>query len=73
MTKLAPARVAGMMMGLFFVSISIGDYLAGVAASLYESMPLPELFGVVACISFAAALVLVVLVKPTVRLMGGVK
>jgi POT family proton-dependent oligopeptide transporter len=73
MSKLAPARVAGLMMGLFFVSISIGDYLAGIAASLYESMPLPTLFGVVACISFGAALVLVVLVKPTVRLMGGVK
>jgi proton-dependent oligopeptide transporter, POT family len=73
MSKLAPARVAGMMMGLFFVSISIGDYLAGTAASLYESMPLPTLFGVVACISFGAALVLVVLVRPTVRLMSGVK
>jgi POT family proton-dependent oligopeptide transporter len=73
MSKLAPARVAGLMMGLFFVSISIGDYLAGIAASLYESMPLPTLFGIVACISFGAALVLVVLVKPTVRLMGGVK
>jgi proton-dependent oligopeptide transporter, POT family len=73
MSKLAPARVAGLMMGLFFVSISIGDYLAGTAASLYESMPLPELFGVVACISFGTAVVLVVLVKPTVKLMGGVK
>ena len=73
MSKLAPARVAGLMMGLFFVSISIGDYLAGIAASLYESMPLPELFGVVACISFGAAVVLVLLVKPTVRLMSGVK
>jgi POT family proton-dependent oligopeptide transporter len=73
MSKLAPARVAGLMMGLFFVSISIGDYLAGIAASLYESMPLPELFGVVACISFGAAVVLVLLVKPTVKLMSGVK
>jgi POT family proton-dependent oligopeptide transporter len=73
MSKLAPARVAGMMMGLFFVSISIGDYLAGTAASLYESMPLPQLFGVVAGISFVAAIVLIVLVRPTVRLMGGVK
>jgi proton-dependent oligopeptide transporter, POT family len=73
MTKLAPARVAGMMMGLFFVSISIGDYLAGTAASLYESMPLPMLFGVVAVISFAAAGLLAVLVKPTVKLMAGVK
>jgi POT family proton-dependent oligopeptide transporter len=73
MSKLAPARVAGLMMGLFFVSISIGDYMAGIAASLYESMPLPELFGVVACIAFGAAMVLVLLVKPTVKLMSGVK
>jgi proton-dependent oligopeptide transporter, POT family len=72
MTKLAPERVAGMMMGLFFVSISIGDYLAGTAASLYESMPLPNLFGVVAVISFGAAVVLVLLIKPTVKLMSGV-
>src|ERR1700678_1245813 len=61
MTKLAPARVAGLMMGLFFVSISIGDYLAGTAASLYESMPLPTLFGVTVCISLGAAAVLVLL------------
>jgi proton-dependent oligopeptide transporter, POT family len=72
MSKLAPARVAGMMMGLFFVSISIGDYLAGTAASLYESMPLPELFGTVAAISLGAAIVLALLIKPTVKLMGGV-
>jgi len=72
MTKLAPARVAGMMMGLFFVSISIGDYLAGTAASLYESMPLPELFGVVAAISFGAAVILAALIRPTVKLMSGV-
>jgi POT family proton-dependent oligopeptide transporter len=73
MTKLAPARVAGMMMGMFFVSISIGDYLAGTAASLYESMPLPTLFGVVACVAFAAAVAMAVLIRPTERLMSGVK
>jgi POT family proton-dependent oligopeptide transporter len=73
MTKLAPARVAGMMMGLFFVSLSIGDYLAGTAASLYESMPLPQLFGVVACTALVAMVVLALLIKPTVKLMSGVK
>jgi len=73
MTKLAPARVAGMMMGLWFVSISIGDYLSGIAASVYESMPLPSLFGLVATVSLAAAIVLAVLVRPTVKLMSGVK
>ncbi len=73
MTKLAPVRIAGLMMGLFFVSISIGDYLAGIAASVYESMPLPELFGTVAGSTIVAGLILVALIKPTVRLMSGVK
>jgi len=73
MTKLAPARVAGMMMGLWFVSISIGDYLAGKAASVYESMPLPTLFGVVAATAIVAAGILTLLIRPTVRLMSGVK
>jgi proton-dependent oligopeptide transporter, POT family len=73
MTKLAPARVAGMMMGLWFVSIGIGDYLGGRVTSLYESVSLPTLFGLVAGVAFAAMIALVVLVKPTVRMMSGVK
>ena len=31
-TKLSIARVVGMMMGVWFLSISIGEYLAGAAA-----------------------------------------
>jgi POT family proton-dependent oligopeptide transporter len=73
MTKLAPARVAGMMMGLWFVTIAIGDFLGARVTSLYESVPLPTLFGIVAGVAFVAAMALVVLVKPTVRLMSGVK
>ncbi|HEY7388375.1 MAG TPA: peptide MFS transporter [Bryobacteraceae bacterium] len=73
MTKLAPERVAGLMMGVWFLSISIGDYLAGRAASLYESLTVPALFGQVALYTFIAAIVMALLIKPTVRLMGGVK
>jgi len=73
MTKLAPARVAGFMMGLWFVSISIGEYMAGQGASVYESMALPTLFGTVAALGIGAAVVLALLIKPTVRLMSGVK
>jgi hypothetical protein len=36
-------------------------------------MPLPSLFGSVAVFSIAAAVVLAILIKPTVRLMQGVK
>jgi POT family proton-dependent oligopeptide transporter len=72
MTKLAPARAAGFMMGIWFLSISIGNWLAGKAASLYSSIPLPSLFGMVAGATIAAALVLVLMIRPTVRLMSGV-
>ena len=73
MTKLAPERAAGFMMGIWFLSTSIGNWLAGKAASMYSSMPLPTLFGSVAVFSIAAAIVLAILIKPTVRLMQGVK
>jgi proton-dependent oligopeptide transporter, POT family len=72
MTKLAPERAAGFMMGIWFLSISIGNWGAGKAASLYSSMPLPALFGSVAMFSIVAAVALLLLVRPTVRLMGGV-
>jgi len=72
-SKLAPARAAGFMMGIWFLSISIGDWLAGKAASLYSSMPLPTLFGYVAAFSLLGALAMLLLKRPTVRLMAGVK
>jgi POT family proton-dependent oligopeptide transporter len=73
MSKLAPDRAAGFMMGIWFLSTSIGNWLAGKAESLSVSMPIPTLFGAVAGFSLAAALVLAVLIKPTVKLMSGVK
>jgi POT family proton-dependent oligopeptide transporter len=72
-SKLAPSRAAGFMMGIWFLSISIGNWLSGKAASLYSSVPLPSLFGYVAATSVGAAVVMALLVKPTVRLMSGVK
>ena len=44
-TKLAPARVAGLMMGVFYLAIAGGNFIGGRLASLYGSMPLPQLFG----------------------------
>src|ERR1019366_1680893 len=73
MTKLAPARAAGFIMGIWFLTNSIGNWLAGKAASMYSSMPLPTLFGANAAFSIVAAIVLALLIKPTVRLMQGVK
>jgi POT family proton-dependent oligopeptide transporter len=73
MTKLAPTRVAGLMMGVWFLSISIGNYIGGRLAALYEALPLDILLGVVGGIAIAAALVMSFFVRPMVRLMGGVR
>jgi POT family proton-dependent oligopeptide transporter len=72
MTKLAPKRIAALIMGVWFLSMSVGDYIGGRLSGLYESLPLPELFGVVVlfCVLIGAALLF--LRRPMRWLMGGV-
>jgi POT family proton-dependent oligopeptide transporter len=72
-TKLAPVRILGFMMGVWFLSNSFGNKLAGSAAGFISSMPLQSLFGIVAGVLFATTVVMVVLIKPTRRLMGEVR
>jgi POT family proton-dependent oligopeptide transporter len=72
MTKLAPARIGGLMMGAWFLSISVGDFIGGRLASVYETFPLPLLFGIVAGFCIVLGVLLVFLIKPMRRLMGGV-
>ena len=72
MTKLAPARAGGFVMGIWFLAASIGNWMAGKAGSLYETVPLPKLFGGGAIVAISAAVVLAILVRPTRRLMAGV-
>jgi POT family proton-dependent oligopeptide transporter len=73
MTKLAPARFGGVIMGVFFLSIATGNYIGGRLAGLYESMPLDKLFLNVALFGIGAAAVLAAFVKPLRNLMGGVR
>jgi POT family proton-dependent oligopeptide transporter len=72
MTKLAPARIGGLIMGVWFLSISVGDYIGGRLASVYEVFPLPELFGIVAGFCIVVGLLLVLLLRPMKNLMGGI-
>jgi len=63
-TKLAPARMVGLMMGVWFLSISIGSYIAGRTTELFQgSTPglLTRAFAIFAGITLLAALLLTVL------------
>ena len=69
MSKLAPARVAGLVMGVWFLATSVGNYMAGMAASVYETVPLPTLFTLVTATAIGSGVVLVLLIRPIRRML----
>jgi POT family proton-dependent oligopeptide transporter len=71
-TKLSPPRIVGLMMGVWMLSNAFGNKLAGWSAGFIGTMPLNQLFGTVAAILLATAVVFTLLVKPLRRLMGNV-
>jgi proton-dependent oligopeptide transporter, POT family len=72
-TKLSPARIVGLMMGVWFLSLAFGNKLAGWTAGLIETMPFDTLLEWVGGTLLVAALIMFMLVKPVRRLMGDVK
>jgi proton-dependent oligopeptide transporter, POT family len=63
-TKLSPPRMVGLMLGVWFLSISIGSYIAGLTTRLFEgndNAVLTKGFGTFAVITLAATVVLAVL------------
>lgn len=74
-TKLAPARLVGSMMGVWFVSISVGSYMAGWVAGFFDAGSqdaLVTMFAAVSAVTIGAAAVLA-LISPFIRrLMSGV-
>jgi POT family proton-dependent oligopeptide transporter len=73
MTKLAPPRVVGSMMGVWFLGASVGNFLAGQMASFYEKMPLEHLLGAVSILPIVAGVVMLVLSKRFARMMSDSK
>ena len=72
-TKLAPTRIVGLMLGVFFLSNALGNKLAGWSAGFISTTPLPTLFGATAAVTLGAAVVMFLLIRPVQRLMGDVR
>jgi POT family proton-dependent oligopeptide transporter len=66
MTTLAPARIGGLMMGVWFLATSVGNFIGGRVSGFYESFALPTLFGTVAAFAIGAGFILLALV-PSIR------
>jgi POT family proton-dependent oligopeptide transporter len=67
-TKLAPERLVSQMMGTWFMGMALGNLIAGLAAGYVRSMPIDELFAVVAVPALAGG-VLFLLLSPLIRRM----
>jgi proton-dependent oligopeptide transporter, POT family len=72
MSKLAPVRIGGLIMGVWFLATAVGNYIGGRIGGSYESFPLPALFGAVAAFAIVAGLLLLVVAKPMRHLSGEV-
>ena len=71
MTTLAPSRVVGQMMGVWFLAASVGNYLGGSVSGYYEKFELPTLLLAVAVSAFAMAGLMFVLNIPMKRMLAG--
>jgi proton-dependent oligopeptide transporter, POT family len=75
-SKLAPRQLAGQMMGIWFLSISMGNLLAGLLAGHFnwdEVQSWPGLYLKITIFLAVVGLLLVILSRPLKRLMTGIK
>lgn len=69
MTVLAPARIGGLMMGVWFLATSVGNFISGRVTGFYEAMALPSLFGTVATVGIVLGVILMLLTPAMRRLL----
>ncbi|MBV8535702.1 MAG: MFS transporter, partial [Alphaproteobacteria bacterium] len=67
-TKLAPARLVSMMMGVWLATSFVGNFLAGWLGSFWSSMEKPQFFLMIAAVALLAALAIAACSRPLARL-----
>jgi POT family proton-dependent oligopeptide transporter len=78
-TKLAPKKYAGQMMGMWFLSIAMGNLIAGRVAGATSGgtveglQQMPQQYLLIVYITVGAGVLLVLLSKPIRSLMGKVR
>ena len=69
MTRLAPAAISGMVMGIWFLGAAVGNYIAGRMGGLYGSMPTADLLLYQVALPLGAAVVFFALARPIRRML----
>jgi POT family proton-dependent oligopeptide transporter len=63
-TKVAPARIVSMMMGVWFLSSFFGNYLSGYLGTFWEKMPRAGFFLMLTVLGLSAGLAMLAFSKP---------
>lgn len=78
-TKLAPKKLVGQMMGVWFMSIAFGNLIAGRIAGQFDDQAiqadptlLPDLFWIIVMTTVGGGVILLLFSKPIRKLMGNI-
>jgi POT family proton-dependent oligopeptide transporter len=69
-TKVAPPRFLSMMMGMWFLSSFIGNYLAGSIGSLYSQMSNDAFFGIFAVLGIVVGFFFLIAERKLSKIVG---
>ena len=79
-TKLAPRKLAGQLMGVFFIAVAYGNLIAGLFAGEFDEQAIADdpsmlldLFGVVTKVMLISGVVVLLFSKPIRKLMGDIR
>ncbi|MDY1004436.1 oligopeptide:H+ symporter [Curtobacterium sp. CFBP9011] len=72
-TKLAPSKFQTQMVALFFLSVSLGTALTGVLSRYYDPENEAPYFTVLGLVAVVVGIVLLVIARPVLRLMRGIR
>ncbi|MDD4915872.1 MAG: peptide MFS transporter [Methylococcales bacterium] len=70
-TRVAPAGMLGMLMGMWFLSSFFGNYLSGYIGSFYERLPKDQFFSLLAGLGLFTGLAILAFKSPLDRTIGG--
>lgn len=71
-TKMAPAKIVSMMMGMWFLSSFFGNYMSGYIGSFYEKMSQQDYFLLLVGLAMVAAFFFFVAIRPLRSVMKGI-
>jgi POT family proton-dependent oligopeptide transporter len=69
-TKVAPARIVSMMMGMWFLSSFFGNYLSGFLGTFWEKMPKESFFLMLTALACTAGLIMLAINRPLWKALG---